>query len=425
MLFAGYLVSIHQMSLTGRWRRGWRATSWAPGSPGAWAEAADGCCWSATGTCTSRPSGWTSRSLVRAPGRSDRADRAMPADHPDLHLAAGRRSPACPSGASRSAPPSAACRGCWHSRCWASRSAPSGTSGTSPSSTSTTRRRPIIAAILLLLRGRRDPCTHEAGLAGEARLVRSAQTHANESRLRPRLTHSRPPSRTALVIVYGLLALLELRRMDDPRRAARHGGGRRGVDPEQLLKLVAERPRPACTSSRAESLLPRGARHGAGRPGGRRTGRDSRNRAGGRSMRARGRSRPARVREPLAERPARRGAGRRLRIRLFPAWSCCRCAQRPGMKPFEGRRQPNPSVRFSHGARNDERPRRRANSQAARADRVRFEEDARLRGRCLLGGRRRSTGSRPRPPGTGAGHGPTRRHSAAGRVQCPAPTCWW
>ena len=84
------------------------------------------------------------------------------------------------------------------------------------------------------------------GLPGEARLVRWAHAHAYESRLRPRL-HALETAVPygAAALVYGLLALLALRRIDDRTAALRAmAAGVVAWILSNVVKLLAERPRP-------------------------------------------------------------------------------------------------------------------------------------------------------------------------------------
>jgi hypothetical protein len=84
------------------------------------------------------------------------------------------------------------------------------------------------------------------GLPGEERLVRWAHTHAYESRLRPRL-HALETAvpYTSAAIVYGLLALLALRRIEDRSPALRAmAAGVVAWIVSDVVKLIVERPRP-------------------------------------------------------------------------------------------------------------------------------------------------------------------------------------
>ena len=84
------------------------------------------------------------------------------------------------------------------------------------------------------------------GLPGEERLVGWAHRHAYESRLRPRL-HALETAvpYTSAAIVYGLLALLALRRIEDRGPALRAmAAGVVAWILSDIVKLIVERPRP-------------------------------------------------------------------------------------------------------------------------------------------------------------------------------------
>jgi undecaprenyl-diphosphatase len=84
------------------------------------------------------------------------------------------------------------------------------------------------------------------GLPGEERLVRWAHQHAYESRLRPRLhaLETGVPYGSA-ALVYCLLALLALRRIEDRSPALRAmAAGAVAWIVSDIAKLVVERPRP-------------------------------------------------------------------------------------------------------------------------------------------------------------------------------------
>jgi membrane-associated phospholipid phosphatase len=84
------------------------------------------------------------------------------------------------------------------------------------------------------------------GLPGEERLVRWAHGHAYESRLRPRL-HALETAvpYTSAAIVYCLLGLLALRRIEDRSPALRAmAAGVVAWIVSDILKLIVERPRP-------------------------------------------------------------------------------------------------------------------------------------------------------------------------------------
>jgi membrane-associated phospholipid phosphatase len=84
------------------------------------------------------------------------------------------------------------------------------------------------------------------GLPGEERLVRWAHQHAYESRLRPRLhaLETGVPYGSA-TLVYCLLALLALRRIEDRSPALRAmAAGAVAWIASDVAKLIVERPRP-------------------------------------------------------------------------------------------------------------------------------------------------------------------------------------
>ena len=118
MLFAGYLVSIHSMSLAGAVAAGVAGN--LVGSWIAWGVGVSGGRVPARAPWPLRPhharAPGPGRPMVRAARRADRPDRALPADHPHVHLAAGRHRPHAVLAVHGLPPCSAACRGCSRSR---------------------------------------------------------------------------------------------------------------------------------------------------------------------------------------------------------------------------------------------------------------------------------------------------------------------
>ena len=176
-------------------------------------------------------------------------------------------------------------------------------------------------------RGRRVPggapeARHGArmrrGLPGEERLLEWAHRRAFDSRLRPapadagdrrplrRLRARLRPARPARAA-----------RGDARPRAARHGRGSRGLDPQRRAQAARRAPAPVHRPLLVrDALVSRGAGDGARRRGDRDLAELAADRARRPRLRGRGCRGAARLRRPLAERPARRVADRRpLRIR--------------------------------------------------------------------------------------------------------------